>query len=95
MPTLSVSMFTSFSQCFTFRLTRRTTNVIRVFDPSFRSVAQAWRSVPKTARDSHFFASLDFADGQDVFRKVCLYDAATLTEPPLNFISLVLTLPQC
>jgi len=52
----------------------------RVFDPNFRAVAQAWRTVPKAARDSHFFASLDFSDGQEVFRKLGLNSA-----PVLNF----------
>ncbi|KAF8334298.1 uncharacterized protein EI90DRAFT_534875 [Cantharellus anzutake] len=43
----------------------------QTFDLSFRAVAKAWSTVSKTARDSHFFASLDFADGQQVFRQVC------------------------
>ena len=51
----------------------------REFDPSFHAVSKAWKSVPKAERDKHFFASLDFADGEKIFRRVRIcstnYDA--------------------
>lgn len=42
----------------------------RNFHPNFQAVAKSWTSVPKDARDRHFFASLDFTDGTSVFRAV-------------------------
>lgn len=42
----------------------------REFDPTFRTVAKAWATVSKAERNKHFFASLDFQDGQDIFKKV-------------------------
>ena len=47
-------------------------DAFRQFDPSFNAVAKAWSTVSKSERDTHFFATLDFADGQEVFRKVLL-----------------------
>lgn len=44
--------------------------ICREFDPNFKAVAKAWQSVPKAERNKHFFASLDFADGPNVFRRV-------------------------
>ncbi|KAG9009687.1 oligosaccharyl transferase subunit ost3/OST6 [Tulasnella sp. 427] len=45
------------------------------FQPSYESVASAWKKVPSKDRDYHFFATLDFKDGQDVFRKLGLNSA--------------------
>jgi len=50
------------------------------FDPNFRTVAKAWTKVPKAEREGHFFATLDFADGQSVFRSLGLNSA-----PVVNF----------
>lgn len=41
-----------------------------MFAPNFESVAKSWKKVPSKDRDQHFFATLDFKDGQDIFRKV-------------------------
>jgi len=38
------------------------------FHPSFQAVAKSWTKVKTEARDRHFFASLDFGDGAEVFR---------------------------
>lgn len=40
------------------------------FDPSFRQVAASWARQPKHVRDQHFFASLDFTDGQAIYQRV-------------------------
>ncbi|KAG8884694.1 oligosaccharyl transferase subunit ost3/OST6, partial [Tulasnella sp. 403] len=40
-----------------------------IFKPNYDAVAQAWRKVPKEKRDYHFFATLDFSEGQEVFRR--------------------------
>lgn len=45
----------------------------REFDPSWNAVAEAWTKVPKKHRDNHFFATLDFDNGQTVFQKVCVW----------------------
>jgi len=50
------------------------------FAPNFEAVAKAWRKVPKDKRDQHFFARLNFADGQDIFRRLGLTSA-----PFVNF----------
>jgi len=47
--------------------------VRREFDPSWLAVAKAWSKVPKSQRDSHFFATLDFDDGQTVFQRVIIF----------------------
>jgi oligosaccharyltransferase complex subunit gamma len=61
-PCKSVDSATSHTQTF---------NVMdREFDPSFNAVAKAWASTPKRHRDNHFFATLDFDDGQVIFQKV-------------------------
>ncbi|KAK8869525.1 hypothetical protein IAR55_000091 [Kwoniella newhampshirensis] len=55
-----------------------------VFDPSFNLVAASWRKVPKQVRDQHFFAKLDFEDGQAVYQQLGLTSAPTLQfHPPL------------
>ncbi|KAF8682273.1 Acid phosphatase-like protein [Rhizoctonia solani] len=39
----------------------------RQFNPNFNAVAKSWHSkVPADKRDTHFFATLDFADGRDL-----------------------------
>ncbi|KAJ7905510.1 hypothetical protein B0H14DRAFT_2660569 [Mycena olivaceomarginata] len=43
--------------------------------PSWHSVAKAWTKAPKAHRDNHFFATLDFDDGQAVFQKLGLASA--------------------
>jgi len=45
------------------------------FDPSWTAVAKAWATVPKLQRDNHFFATLDFDNGQSVFQKLGLQSA--------------------
>jgi oligosaccharyltransferase complex subunit gamma len=50
----------------------------KTFDPNFRAVARAWSNAPPADRDDHFFASLDFQDGQDVFRKLGLTSAPVI-----------------
>ncbi|QRW00286.1 magnesium transporter protein 1 [Ceratobasidium sp. AG-Ba] len=51
------------------------------FNPNFNAVAKAWYSkVPAEKRDTHFFATLDFADGRDVFQRLGLNSA-----PFVNF----------
>ncbi|KAG8966877.1 oligosaccharyl transferase subunit ost3/OST6 [Tulasnella sp. 419] len=45
------------------------------FAPSFDAVARSWKKVSKKNRDYHFFAVLDFADGQEVFRRMGLNTA--------------------
>jgi len=42
----------------------------REFGPVFEEVAASWSKAPKKERDGHFFATLDFSDGQEVFRRV-------------------------
>jgi oligosaccharyltransferase complex subunit gamma len=42
----------------------------REFDPSFNAVAKSWSTVPAATRDTHFFATLDFDNGQMVFQSV-------------------------
>lgn len=56
----------------------------RVFDPSFSQVADSWARLPKSQRDQHFFARLDFADGQAIFNQLGLTSAPTVMyHPPL------------
>ncbi|KAG8689008.1 oligosaccharyl transferase subunit ost3/OST6 [Ceratobasidium sp. 395] len=51
------------------------------FNPNFNAVAKAWHSkIPEDKRDTHFFATLDFADGRDVFARLGLSSA-----PFVNF----------
>ena len=50
----------------------------REFEPEFAVVAQSWRKVhPKS--DGVFFAKLDFAEGRQIFMRVCVsrYDVST------------------
>jgi len=50
------------------------------FDPNYHAVSKAWRKVSAKERDSHFFASLDFHDGRDIFMRLGLNSA-----PFVNF----------
>jgi len=54
---------------------RRRCNPCREFDPSWNAVAKAWSTVPRSERDNHFFATLDFDDGHTVFQKLGLASA--------------------
>lgn len=49
----------------------------RELDPVFRSLGNAWTKVSTADKESHFFATLDYEDGKDTFRKVLSYDSAT------------------
>jgi len=51
-------------------------------DPMFNEVAKAWKSVPKADRDTHFFATLDFNDGQDIFRQLGVASAPIISMYP-------------
>jgi OST3 / OST6 family, transporter family len=42
----------------------------RVFNPSWVAVAKAWSKVARSERDSHFFATLDFENSPEIFKKV-------------------------
>ncbi|CAE7206315.1 unnamed protein product [Rhizoctonia solani] len=54
----------------------------RQFEPNFNAVAKSWHSkVPADKRDTHFFATLDFADGRDIFSRLGLQSA-----PFVNFL---------
>ncbi|KZO95177.1 oligosaccharyl transferase subunit OST3/OST6 family [Calocera viscosa TUFC12733] len=48
------------------------------FNPSFKAVAKAWSKVPAEQRDQHFFATLDFLEGQDIFKRLGLSSAPVL-----------------
>ncbi|KAG2368596.1 hypothetical protein BDR07DRAFT_1349443 [Suillus spraguei] len=48
------------------------------FEPSFTAVAKAWANTPKEHRDMHFFATLDFDDGHNVFQKLGMASAPSV-----------------
>ncbi|OCF55997.1 oligosaccharyltransferase complex subunit gamma [Kwoniella mangroviensis CBS 10435] len=52
------------------------------FDPSFHQVAASWKRKPKHVRDQHFFAKLDFQDGQAVYQELGLTSAPTVMFHP-------------
>ncbi|RDB21052.1 Dolichyl-diphosphooligosaccharide--protein glycosyltransferase subunit 3 [Hypsizygus marmoreus] len=54
---------------------RRKCTPCKQFDPSFNAVAKAWSGVPAQHRNNHFFATLDFDNGQTVFQKLGLQSA--------------------
>ncbi|TFK54867.1 oligosaccharyl transferase subunit OST3/OST6 family [Heliocybe sulcata] len=54
---------------------RRRCNPCREFDPSWNAVAKAWSTVPRSERDNHFFATLDFDEAPTVFQKLGLASA--------------------
>lgn len=53
----------------------RLTKFRREFDPSWNTVAKAWTKAPAAHRDTHFFATLDFDEGQTVFQSLGLQSA--------------------
>jgi oligosaccharyltransferase complex subunit gamma len=40
------------------------------FQPSFEQVADSWRRQSKDVKNGHFFAQLDFQDGQAIYQRV-------------------------
>ncbi|TDL27489.1 oligosaccharyl transferase subunit OST3/OST6 family [Rickenella mellea] len=54
----------------------------REFDPTFNTVAKTWMSVSKENRDQHFFATLDYKDGPDVFKKLSIVSAPVVSLYP-------------
>ncbi|KAJ7046797.1 hypothetical protein C8F04DRAFT_1061785 [Mycena alexandri] len=54
---------------------RRRCSPCKEFEPSWSAVAKAWTKTPAVHRDTHFFATLDFDDGQTVFQKLGLQSA--------------------
>ncbi|KAJ7940621.1 hypothetical protein B0H13DRAFT_1938980 [Mycena leptocephala] len=54
---------------------RRRCAPCKEFSPSWNIVAKSWSKTPQVHRDSHFFATLDFDDGQTVFQKLGLASA--------------------
>ncbi|KAG8803154.1 oligosaccharyl transferase subunit ost3/OST6 [Serendipita sp. 398] len=50
----------------------------REFAPNFAAVAKSWSTVASEHRDQHFFATLDFADAVEVFRRLQLVSAPVL-----------------
>ncbi|KAG5727997.1 Magnesium transporter protein 1 [Termitomyces sp. T112] len=54
---------------------RRKCTPCKEFNPSWNAVAKAWATVPKPHRDQHFFATLDFDNGQTTFQKLGLQSA--------------------
>ncbi|THU91135.1 oligosaccharyl transferase subunit OST3/OST6 family [Dendrothele bispora CBS 962.96] len=54
---------------------RRRCAPCKEFDPSWNAVAKAWSTAPKEHRDTHFFGTLDFDEGQTVFQKLGLASA--------------------
>ncbi|KAH7103917.1 oligosaccharyl transferase subunit OST3/OST6 family [Auriculariales sp. MPI-PUGE-AT-0066] len=45
------------------------------FDPTFKTAARSWQKTASEHRTSHFFASIDFENGQDVFKQMGLSSA--------------------
>ncbi|KAJ7109393.1 oligosaccharyl transferase subunit OST3/OST6 family [Mycena epipterygia] len=54
---------------------RRRCAPCKEFEPSWNAVAKAWSKTAPVHRNSHFFATLDFDDGQLVFQKLGLASA--------------------
>ncbi|KAJ7097911.1 hypothetical protein B0H15DRAFT_823259 [Mycena belliarum] len=54
---------------------RRRCAPCREFNPSWNAVAKAWSKTPQAHRDNHFFATLDFDQGQTVFQQLGLSSA--------------------
>ncbi|KAK4684548.1 oligosaccharyltransferase complex subunit gamma, partial [Tremellales sp. Uapishka_1] len=52
------------------------------FDKSFHQVASSWKRQSQFERDQHFFAQLDFSDGQAVYQKLGLTTAPTVQFHP-------------
>lgn len=49
-----------------------TTMLRRAFDPEYKLLAKQWHKQRKgrKAEDEHFFAALDFVDGQPIYQRV-------------------------
>jgi len=43
---------------------------VSTFDPVYKTVADSWKRASGAERKDHFFAQLDFTDGQAIFAKV-------------------------
>ncbi|KAI9510904.1 hypothetical protein F5148DRAFT_1298248 [Russula earlei] len=50
----------------------------REFNPSWVAVAKAWSKVPSSARDSHFFATLEFEENHATFQKMGVQSAPVI-----------------
>ncbi|KAJ7632636.1 oligosaccharyl transferase subunit OST3/OST6 family [Roridomyces roridus] len=61
---------------------RRRCNPCKEFSPSWNAVAKAWSKTSKQHRDTHFFATLDFDDGQAVFQQLGLASAPVVYAYP-------------
>ncbi|KAI0306559.1 oligosaccharyl transferase subunit OST3/OST6 family [Multifurca ochricompacta] len=62
---------------------RRKCTPCKEFEPSWVAVAKAWSRVSSSERDSHFFATLDFDNGQAIFQKLGIQSApVVLNFPP-------------
>ncbi|TFL07636.1 oligosaccharyl transferase subunit OST3/OST6 family [Pterulicium gracile] len=71
---------------------RRRCGPCKEFDPSWKTVAEAWSTVPAKHRDTHFFGTLDFDNAQAVFQKLNLATAPVVmiypaTEGPRQLAS--------
>ncbi|KAF8495608.1 oligosaccharyl transferase subunit OST3/OST6 family [Gautieria morchelliformis] len=51
-------------------------------EPAFKALGKAWSQVSATDRDDHFFATLDFEDGKETFKKLGLSSAPVLRVHP-------------
>ncbi|KAF8238653.1 oligosaccharyl transferase subunit OST3/OST6 family [Tricholoma matsutake] len=75
----------SVSVLFTALDTRRRCLPCKEFDPSWNAVARAWATTSKQHRDTHFFATLDFDNGQTIFQKIGLTSAPVVyVYPPVD-----------
>ncbi|KAH7889676.1 hypothetical protein F5I97DRAFT_1801624 [Phlebopus sp. FC_14] len=45
------------------------------FDPSFVAVANSWSTVPQEHRDNHFFATADFDESFNIFKRLAINSA--------------------
>jgi oligosaccharyltransferase complex subunit gamma len=61
---------------------RRRCSPCKEFDPSFHSVAKAWKRAPADKQQEHFFATLDFDEASSVFQKLGLQSAPIVFSYP-------------
>lgn len=54
----------------------------RDFAPQFATVAKAWSTVPTEQRNQHFFATLEFTDAVETFRRLQLVSAPVMQYYP-------------
>ncbi|KAL7424300.1 oligosaccharyl transferase subunit ost3/OST6 [Cryptotrichosporon argae] len=52
------------------------------FDPLWHQIADSWKRQPRDVRDQHFFAQLDFPDGQPIYQRLGLTTAPTVMFHP-------------